>query len=106
MFEVFRNVSHYDETGVPEGDEITSTYDGFNELEFRGETIGRFTILNGKNIFFESVELRYTPEPILSPGGHWESITLNPADKAVQIPGSGVKISAEQLIQRLKISIT
>lgn len=88
---VFRNVSHYDETGVPEGDEITSTYDGFNELNSRGETIGRFTILNGKNIFFESAELRYTPEPILSPGGHWESITLNPADKAVQIPGSGVK---------------
>ena len=48
---VFRNVSHYDETGVPEGDEITSTYDGFNELNSRGETIGRFTILNGKNIF-------------------------------------------------------
>lgn len=88
---VFRNVSHYDETGVPEGDEITSTYNGFNELNSRGETIGRFTILNGKNIFFESAELRYTPEPILSPGGHWESITLNPADKAVQIPGSGVK---------------
>lgn len=88
---VFRNVSHYDETGLPEGDEITSTYDGFNELNSRGETIGRFTILNGKNIFFESAELRYTPEPILSPGGHWESITLNPADKAVQIPGSGVK---------------
>ena len=88
---VFRNVSHYDETGVPEGDEITSTYEGFNELNSRGETIGRFTILNGKDIFFESAELRYTPEPILSPGGHWESITLNPADKAVQIPGSGVK---------------
>ena len=45
----------------------------------------------GKTFFFESAELRYTPEPILSPGGHWESITLNPADKAVQIPGSGVK---------------
>ena len=88
---VFRNVSHYDETGIPEGDEITSTYEGFNELNSRGETIGRFTILNGKNIFFESAELRYTPEPILSPGGHWESITLNPADKAIQIPGSGVK---------------
>lgn len=88
---VFRNVSHYDETGVPEGDEITSTYDGFNELNSRGETIGRFTILNGKNIFFKSAELRYTPEPILSPGGHWESIVLNGADTAVKIPGSGVR---------------
>lgn len=88
---VFRNVSYFDETGLPEGDEITSTYEGFNEVNSKGETIGRFTILNGKNIFFESAELRYTPEPIFSPGGHWESITLNPADKAVQIPGSGVK---------------
>ena len=78
---------------MPEGDEITSTYDGFNELNSRGETIGDFINLNGKT-FFESAELRYT-EPIpVSRVDTGKVFTSTQPDKAVQIPGSGEKISA------------
>ena len=88
---VFRNVSYYDETGLPEGEEVTGTYTSFDELDSNGKEMGRFTLLKGQDIGFEIAELTYTPEAILSPGNFWESVTVNQNDTPIEIPGSGVK---------------
>lgn len=88
---VFRNVSYHDETGLPEGEEVTSAYSTFDELDSNGKTMGRFRIIKGDALGFELAELTYTPEAILSPGNFWESVTLNQADTPIEIPGSGIK---------------
>ena len=88
---VFRNVSYHDETGLPEGEEVTSAYSTFDELDSNGKTMGRFRIIKGDTLGFELAELTYTPEAILSPGNFWESVTLNQADTPIEIPGSGIK---------------
>lgn len=88
---VFRNVSYFDETGLPEGEELTSSYNTFDEVDSNGRTMGRFRVIKGDALGFELAELTYTPEGILSPGNFWESVTINQADTPIEIPGSGIK---------------
>lgn len=88
---VFRNVSYHDETGLPEGEEITSAYSTFDEVDSNGRTMGRFRVIKGDALGFELAELTYTPEGVLSPGNFWESVTINQADTPIEIPGSGIK---------------
>jgi len=88
---VFRNVSYFDETGLPEGEELTSSYNTFDEVDSNGRTMGRFRVIKGDALGFELAELTYTPEGVLSPGNFWESVTINQADTPIEIPGSGIK---------------